>query len=62
MVGFPVTTAPRGHTPNTDRASWRQKLPENLYLMARKPGGEALPEWRASVGFQNPEIWPHLIK
>lgn len=27
LVGSPVTTAPCDHTPNTGRASWREKLP-----------------------------------
>lgn len=38
LVGSPVTTAPRDHTPNTGRASWRQKLAWSLYLIVGEPG------------------------
>lgn len=60
MVGSPVTTAPCDHTPNTGRASWRQKLAWSLYLIAGEPSGDVLPEWRAGDEFQKPKIWPHL--
>lgn len=57
LVGSPVTTAPCDHTPNTGRASWRQKLAWSLYLIAGEPRGDALPEWRARDELQ---IGPHL--